>query len=467
MEFTGRSRELGALRAALDRTESTVVQITGLPGVGKSELLRRATEDYRSFTFHCPPLPDDAQRNAFGHAWLTRPEEFEEGFIVRSSGTWNDLLAGVIEEARQPGPPWVLVLDDADRLAQSRARIAAPLAEAMARLSESGSVLHVVLVSRDIDALSFPPLDGFESVHLRIPPLTLRAVAPWLPGKRPHDRLRAYGVFGGTPRVLRSLDPTVTVGTNVRRLLLSDGGALAETPLLWLERAVQTPARYVSIMRTLAWGEREWAAIHADLPDLTRSGQVAPYLTRLESLGLIERRRSLDAAPKSRATRYRIVDPLVTFWFRFVLRWRLSSRTAPVGAHYADFVRPELHGHMESLLPSLARQHVSHAALETLGTSARECGSLWNADSDISVAGTLTNGAAFYGTTSWHAPEKSGSPLAQLDAQISATRYGFGREGRHRLIVTGQPTPSWLRRDIARRHDAHLIDAEVLLGESE
>lgn len=465
MEFTGRSRELGALRAALDRPTPVVARVSGLPGVGKSELVRQAVAEDRSFVFRCPPLPEAGQKKAFAESWLSRPDDFDEGFIVTGVQEWADLLAGVAEAAATPGPPWVLVIDDADRLTQSRARIGRALAETMTRLARPGSALHVVLVSRDADALTFPSLDDFESVDLSVPPLTLRSVAPWLPGKRPQDRLRAYGVFGGTPRVLRALDRSVTVGNNVRRLLLEDGGPLAELPLLWLERVVQTPARYASILRALRTGEREWSAIHAEMPDLTRSGQVAPYLTRLESLGFLERRRSLDAAPRSRSTRYRIVDPLIASWFRFVLPWRLSSRSVPVGAHYAEHVRPELHGWMEGILPALARQHLAHSAIETLGASARECGSLWDAETEIPVAGTLANGAAFYGVTRWSTPGRGDAPLDDLDTRIRATRYGFGREGRYRVLVSGQPVSAALRREFARRHDAHLIDAETLLGE--
>jgi AAA+ ATPase superfamily predicted ATPase len=467
MEYVGRSRELGSLRAALDSSSSSVIRVSGLPGVGKSELVRRAVADYRGFTFRCPPLPDEAQRRAFGQAWLSRPDEFNEGFMVPDVGPWSDCLAEVAEEAATPGRPWVLVLDDADRLLSSRARIAEPLAKLIEQTVSIGSTVHVVLIARDAEALSFKGLERSNSVHLRVPPLTLQAVAPWLPGKRPEDRIRAYGVFGGTPRVIRSLDRAVTVGSNVRRLLLDDSGGLAEGPLAWLERVVQTPARYVGVLEALAGGEQDWAKIHAALPDLARSGQVAPYLTRLESLGFIERRRSLDAAPRSRATRYRIVDPLIAFWFRFVLPWRLSQQSATVSAHYADRIRPDLHHHMEGILPALARQHMAHDSLGTLGTSARESGSLWSVDTDISLAGTLASGAAFYGITAWKPPSLVDSPLERLDNQVRVTRYGFGREGRLRIVFTGRPTPAWLRREVVRRHDAYLIDAEMLLGEKE
>ena len=60
--------------------------------------------------------------------------------------------------------------------------------------------------------------------------------------------------------------------------------------------------------------------------------------------------------------------------------------------------------------------------------------------------------------------KRSASPLDDLDARVRETRYGFGRERRLRLVFTGRTTPTWLRRAVARRRDAQLIEAGDLVG---
>jgi hypothetical protein len=260
----------------------------------------------------------------------------------------------------------------------------------------------------------------------------------------------------------------VTVGTNVRRLLLTPNGELSDGPLAWLEREVQTPSRYVSILSTLAHGETDWAAVHGGVPDLTRSGQVAPYLRRLGELGLVSSRTPLDAGPRSRATRYALTDPFLAFWFRFVFPWLFDPRradpSASVREHYGREIRPLIDGHMETVMPVVARQHMELDALETLGSVARESGSLWSGEVEIPVAGMLRSGAAYYGLTTWRPPERAASPLHTLDRFVRETRYGFGRERRLRLVFAGRRPPTWLRRDTARSQDTRLIDAEALLG---
>jgi len=461
--FTGRSRELGWIRGILDRQDPQFVRVVGLAGVGKSALVHRATSDFPGVWLRCPPLPDPAHRAALARALAPVGDG-----AVSTQADWATLLDAARRLAARSSRPWVLVLDDAHRLTEARGRFVVAATGVLRAAASEGTALHVVMVGREGDTPGEGAFEEFAPDTLEVAPLPFRAAAPHLPGSDPESRLRAYGVFGGIPRVLAALDTSVTVGTNVRRLLLTPNGELSDGPLAWLEREVQTPSRYVSILSTLAHGETDWAAVHGGVPDLTRSGQVAPYLRRLGELGLVSSRTPLDAGPRSRATRYALTDPFLAFWFRFVFPWLFDPRrvdpSASVREHYGREIRPLIDGHMETVMPVVARQHMELDALETLGSVARESGSLWSGEVEIPVAGMLRSGAAYYGLTTWRPPERAASPLHTLDRFVRETRYGFGRERRLRLVFAGRRPPTWLRRDTARSQDTRLIDAEALLG---
>lgn len=478
MTFVGRSRELGALRGQLDRESPAVVRIFGLSGVGKSTLVRQVAVDYDGVVFTCPPLPDaviraglarETSAAAAADGRNARAAESPGSTAVLPDADWPALFDHTLSRAREADRPWVLVLDDAHRLTEARARWLEPARETLASAVRNGIALHLVLVGR---AAGLPDLAPFEEVGaatttVLVPPLDVRAAAELLPGADASATLRAYGVFGGIPGVLARLDHSVTVGTNVRRLFLDPDSPLRDGPLAWLEREVQTPARYLALLRTMTSGEADWSALHAGLPGLTRSGQLGPYLNRLVELGMVEARRSLDAAPRSRGTRYALTDPFLAFWLRFVLPWRMGTEVhrdrPPLRAHYAESIRPEIPSHLDAWLPAIARRHMENAAIESIGVPARACGSLWGTEYEIPVAGMLSNGAAFYGISRW-AYARSDPPLDALDAAIRETRWGFGRQGRLRVVFTGRSTPTWLRRQIARRTDAVLVDAEALVG---
>jgi hypothetical protein len=332
----------------------------------------------------------------------------------------------------------------------------------LARSRRDGHAVHVVLVSPELPSGSVG--DETPALELTLPPHPFRAAAALLPGETAQERFRAWAVFGGIPANLAQVDPSASLGANLRRLVLTADGPLSDAPLTLLERVFQNPTRYVAILAALAGGERDWGAVQAGVPDLSASGQAAPYLKRLEEVGLVEARRSLDASPASRSRRYRIRDPFTAFWFRFVLPHRQRRAEGTADALYAEVVRPGLDTHALSLFPEACRDFMTHDAMEAFGANARECGSLWGTGYDIPVAGTLANGAPFYGTPVAPAGHAGASALRALDAQVRETRYGFGRERRIRLLFMQAEAPPALQREAARRHDVAVVGLDTLAG---
>jgi hypothetical protein len=462
---------MGAIRAVLDRPDPALVQVTGLRGVGKSSLVRAATAGTGALVHRVAPLPEPRQREALADQVARELGPLEP---PASAVSWDGIFGHLVRLASDVRPV-ILVLDDAHRLTEARSRVGPALAEALLSARKASAPFHVVLVGTagglpdvSLPRRHAPPpetLPPAEAVHVL--PLSLRGALPWLPGSAPEDRILAYAVFGGVPAHLRLVDSEVTLETNVRRLFLEAGAPLADRGLDVLERDVQVPARYVAILNALATGEADWGSVHRGVPDLTTSGQVAPYLRRLEELGLVEIRRSLDAGPRSRNRRYRITDPLLAFWFRFVLPFRHVHPVPDAGDWIAGVVRRSLDGHVASVFPEICRQHMALDAMEWTGANAREWGSLWGPGYDVDTAGILTSGAAFYGRSIWGPGPVDLDALEALDTMVGETRYGFGRERRLRLVFATGGFTAELARQAARRDDVTLVDGDALVGTEE
>ncbi len=469
--IVGRSRELGALRRALDGTQASLLVVAGLPGVGKTRLVRQAAGDYLSVYHRALPLPEPRQREALARSLLDTlgPSALSSsrwggagaGGPGADTPSWDELFAALPASAPD-GKPLVLVVDDAHRWDGSRARFRAALGAMLSRSRRDGRAVHVVLVSPEPAPEGVP--GETPALELTLAPLPFRAAATLLPGETPQERFRAWTVFGGIPAILAQVDPAASLGANLRRLVLTTDGPLADAPLALLERAFQNPTRYVAILAALSGGEGDWGTVHAGVPDLSASGQAAPYLKRLEEVGLVEARRSLDASPARRSRRYRIRDPFTAFWFRFVLPHRHRFAEGTADALHAEVVRPGVGAHAATVLPEACREFMTHDGMEVLGANARECGSLWGQGYDIPVAGTLGSGAPFYGAPVPPGDRTGASVLRALDAQVRETRYGFGRERRLRLLFTQSEAPPALQREAARRHDVAVVGLATLAG---
>lgn len=460
----GRGRELGTLRTALDRTEPVWIVLSGLPGVGKTSLVVEAARDFDLLYHRAPPLPDPEQRAALLRTLRERHGGSGDAASRPAAGASWDEVFQAVATAGQPGHATVLVVDDAHRWPQARARFVQPLLHAQESARRQGRTLHVVLVAPEPVALESG--DGREPpLHLHLEPLTFRAALPLLPGSTARERLQAYAVLGGLPGHLRHLDPGASLTTNVRRWVLEPGAPLADRGLDVLERWAQTPSRYAAILAALSGGEADWGTVHQGVADLTASGQVAPYLRRLEEMGMVEVRRSLDAGPRSRNRRYRVTDPFFSFWFRHVLPLRHLAARGTLADAWSSRIRPDLDGLTSRCLPQVCRQYMDHDAVEHLAANARESGSLWGQGYDVPVAGILASGAAFYGRPITE-PRDGSRALATIEEHMRETRYGFGRERRLKILFCLEPPPLALTREAARRHDVEIVDVEALAGET-
>src|SRR5687767_2329390 len=257
-EFLGREGELSQLGALLHGRGPAVTVVRGREGVGTSALVARALGDsaYRSYV--AAPLTDADHRALLAH-----------------------------------------------RLA-ARSRLPALLAAFWARIRGHALPLHLVLVGSDPAALGElsaegAPLAETIVLDLELGPLPYREVTAPLRGWPARDRVVAWAALGGMPSVVRRLEPAQGLAANLRAIVLDADAPFLHAGTDMLRRAVQSPARYASILMALGHGRREWGDIARAVPDFGSSGQLAPYLVRLEELRLVEPRRSLDAREGSRS----------------------------------------------------------------------------------------------------------------------------------------------------------------------
>jgi len=461
-------RELVArLQSLLESPAPALGLVVGPAGVGKSGVVRRALQGLDSVRYWAAPVPDPNHR-ALLVARLGKWRDPPTSAVPRQdplapTASWAQIFDHLLARAAERTGPIRLILEEFPRLVDTRPKLYADLERFWAGVRARGLPVHLILCGSDGGAFdrlrdpasAFAPWIGQQ---ITVPPLTFREVGALFPAYGPADRLRAWSVFGGLPRHLSACDPDTTLAKNVRRAVLSPDAPLLLEGSELLQRAFQSVPRYASVLHSLSQGHRDWGAVVAGAPDFASGAQLAPYLSRLQQLGLVAGAASLDAGTGTRNRRYAVDDPFLSFWHRFVLPELSDLMDGRAAEVWRRRVRPGLEQHTALLFPVACRQYLVHHGEERLAARAREIGGLWGADYDIEVAGTLRTGAAVYGRAFWRGGRVPEAAEDVLEDEIGRTRYGFGREARLRVVfATDGFAPGLLRRGV-RSEVLHLID---------
>jgi uncharacterized protein len=338
--FLNRTEELGMLDRRWQSGEGQIFLLWGRRRVGKTELLLEFGRGKKTLFFEATSgtradhLADFSERlaEASGRgAGLVAPD-------------WRAALDAVADWVEAEGPA-LLVLDEFQHIARASPEIGT---EINVWWRERGASLSLLLVlsgsevgffEREVVSYSASTY-GRRAGQLRLEPFRPRDVGLFLPGWSAEDRVRAYGVFGNMPYYLAHVREDTGLAENILDLILMRDGLLHEEARLLLDVELPDAASYFSVLRAIAAGQTRVSQIDSRT-GIGDTSRVSQMLDQLQRLWLVRKELPVTVRnpERSRQSFYRITDPYLRFWFRFVLpaQGRLTD---------ADGARRHLQGHV-------------------------------------------------------------------------------------------------------------------------
>jgi AAA+ ATPase superfamily predicted ATPase len=159
----------------------------------------------------------------------------------------------------------------------------------------------------------------FNAEIFHLDPLHYEDVAAFYAGSPLYgvvEKLLMYGVFGGTPRYHALVDTSHPPAKEIVTLLMQPRAILEnEVRFLLGSEQIRDPAPYNAILAAIASGETKFNGIQ-QLIGVER-GALSGSLRTLLELGWIRREFPFGESSDRRAL-YRVADPFLTFWYRFV-----------------------------------------------------------------------------------------------------------------------------------------------------
>ncbi|MGM0577144.1 MAG: ATP-binding protein [Myxococcota bacterium] len=383
--FVGRQTELRLLDDHLTRPDAGLFVVWGRRRIGKTALLRAAIRDRPSAAFHVGTRSTVTEELRRLSAELAR--SWELPLLERQPLTSWDALFELL--AMVEGPR-TLVLDEFPYLVEADPALPGLLQAAWDH-TLSRRHLKLVVSGSSVGMMEETffspraPLFGRRTGQLRVGPLGAPAVSDLL-SLPAIDTLETLALFGGVPGYLVRLDPGVDAAYNLARHVLAPGEPLYDEIPFLLREELREPRVYQAVLAVIAGGASRFGEISSKV-GLNRAN-LSRYLATLRELGLVEREVPVTERhpDKSRRGLYRIADPFVATWYRFLHPHRDRLERGHLDDVLGVEVEPRLPtwlgGAVEPVLADLVR---TPGLVERLPFSPAHVGRHWRGDAEFDL----------------------------------------------------------------------------------
>jgi uncharacterized protein len=298
----------------------------------------------------------------------------------------------------------------------------------------------IVRVMDRLDAAE-NPLHGRLDWKSRLEPFDYLDAARMAPFDLPRDKALAYGIYGGTPRYLSTIDPARSLPENVARSMLSPQGNVriqVET-VIGQEHGLRDLGEYNAILSAIGAG----ATSRNEIASQTGLPQTAAFRGRLDKLvelGFIDATRNFESQ-SSEAYRYHVSDPALRFYHAIVDRYRSELERGVPLEIWHKHILPELDAYMGLVFEKVAMQAYERLRSNHDLPIVRQWGRWEGLDRDrqqveIDLVARRTDGHMLTGSVKWNAKP------------VSMSLHERHLDMLKRLAQSGQ---SWARQALDRK----------------
>lgn len=422
--FVGRAQELAALNAAYAGPQSAFWPIYGRRRVGKSELILHFSRPY-------PTLYLLGKKGAPAEQLMREFLELaavlvEESLLATAPiEGWKKIIERVMKAWRRPGK-LILAFDEFQWLAEKSPELPSVLQELWDRSWQKSGHMFLILCGSYVGFMEREvlgeksPLFGRRTGQILLKPFGYREAAAFHPRVSLVQKAMTYFICGGIPLYLRYFDSNRSILQNIEHSLLNELAPLYREPDFLLREELREVENYYMVLMALAEGSLPSRVV------ARRSGignrAVFYYLDQLTTLGYVGKHFPLTAdKPKVRDVRYRLLDPLLRFWFHFI--YPHTSRIAQAGPRRAlsQLIEPRLDAYFGLCFESLCREALPFLYDQEQVSADFRIGSYWDKSVQIDVVGLREDGWIDLAECKW-SPDHSLSAIAE-ELERKVRRY--------------------------------------------
>ncbi len=386
MTFYDREAELDTLTDAVESPGADFIVVYGRRRVGKTELLKEFCANHPHIYFLAAQEAEQRQREKF----LNQIADHFDEHVPRIDG-WDEAFEYLGEQLQRED--LVAVIDEFPYLVAENDSLPSYV-QGFVDQELDGTDSMLILCGSSVSTMESEilghesPLYGRRTAQLDVTPFSFQQAREVI-SYDIQDAIRSYAVTGGTPMYLTLFDYTQSLAANIQSHVLSPSAVLYNEPEFLLRTELRNPARYMSILESVALGHTTPNEISGATG--IDSGPLSKYLQTLRRLRLIERDVPVTASgKKSKRSRYRVADEFLRFWFRYVEPNRSSIEEAPEIV-YDGTIEPDLPTHVATTFEDVCQEAVWEGIRRGTFDPYSEVGRWWYGEEEIDIVGLAPN----------------------------------------------------------------------------
>jgi uncharacterized protein len=461
--FVNRVTELNLLEKLYSSGKAEFFVLYGRRRVGKTELLARFCEGKRSVFFVSDLGSELSQRRTLSAAVNSALYGSDRVGGVYTS--WEDIFLALAQSAENER--LVVVLDEFPYLVSSHPPIVTILQRVWDQTLRNSQIMLILCGSyigmMEETVLGYQaPLYGRRTGQFLLEALQFQDARLFFPHFSLEDQVRAYAIYGGMPAYLHTIQTKDTLKENIQDSILTRGSFLFDEVRFVLQQELREPRNYFAVLQAIAAGKTRLNEIR----QATGIEGTTAYLDTLQQLHLVERRVPVtETQPhKSRRGIYRLLDPYIRFWFRYVHPNRSQLERGAAQTILNNHVLPQL-----DLFTGLAFEEVCQQFFWSAGLSGElpftplSIGNWWNANEEIDII-ALNETDALLVECKWAVKPVGSDILANLERKAKLILPEIGNRRVHYALCSRSGFTSQLIESSRGRQEVLLFELPEIVG---
>lgn len=360
--FISREQELQFFENKYNTPGGQLIVLYGRRRVGKTEVLRKFSENKPHIFYSCRELSDRKQLAAFSERILKSGSPAAK--YVTAFRDWEEAFKGVLD-VPSGGSKRLLIIDEFPYMCKADPSIPSVLQILWDESFKNEDIMIVLCGS----AMSFiekkilsekNPLYGRTTGVYKMHELPFEAAIRFFPNYSDEDKFLAYAILGGIPHYLQQFDPVLSLHENVIKNILTKGCVLYSEVEFLIRQELREPALYNTLIEAIALGNTQLNNIY-NKTQIEKS-KISVYLKNLIELQIIEREFSILSSSKEQATStrglYRITDNFFRFWFHFVFSNLSDLETGDAEGVLTYAILPEINKFVSPVFETVCREFI-------------------------------------------------------------------------------------------------------------